>query len=105
MAIPPIEVLAMAPKSQEVTPYKVAQHDKPMHDQSHIGSQLQQEVRHNSQQAVKMSKSENNQYRYDAKEKGNNSFQKNQKKKSKEQQNQDKKKQNEIKLSNFDIRI
>ena len=104
MAIPPIEVLSMAPKSQEVTPYKVAHHQKPMHDQTHIGAQLQQEVRHNNQQTVRMTKSENREYRYDAKEKGNNSYKKNEQKKSKQDKNQ-KKKDQEIKLSNFDIRI
>lgn len=84
MPITRMDVVTMAPKSQEVTTYKVAQHERPMNEQMQLGTQLSKELKHNSMQPVKATRSDNPEYRYDAKEKGNNSYQgkkKNQKKK------------------------
>jgi hypothetical protein len=73
MPITPIEIASMAPKSQEVTHYKVQESQRPMHEQALINSHIKNEIRHNNIQTVKTNQSENKEYRYDAKEKGNNS--------------------------------
>ncbi|MFU0826591.1 MAG: DEAD/DEAH box helicase [Lachnoclostridium sp.] len=74
MSITPIEIATMAPKSQEVTPYKQQEYQKPLNDQLLIGQQLNHQIQKESQQTVRTFKSENQEYRYDAKEKGNNSY-------------------------------
>jgi hypothetical protein len=74
MSITPIEIATMAPKSQEVSIHKVQESQKPMNDQALLSKQFNNEIMHNNSQTVKTIKSDNKEYRYDAKEKGNNSF-------------------------------
>ncbi|MDF2589393.1 MAG: hypothetical protein K0S41_3234 [Anaerocolumna sp.] len=74
MPITPIEIATMAPKSQEVSIYKHHESQKPVNEQIQINHQFNNEIKHNQSQTVKTVKSENKEYRYDAKEKGNNSF-------------------------------
>ena len=104
MAIRPIDMLVMPNRSQEASQHQNANNAKQAHAQGNINAQFSTEVRHNSEQTVKMTKSENNEYRYDAKEKGNSSYHGSQgKKKKKEASSQEQPKQ--IKISNFDMRI
>lgn len=103
MPITPIEVATMAPKSQEASIYKHQENQKPLNEQMVINNQFNNEVKHNSQQTVKTLKGDNNEYRYDAKEKGNSSY-------SGSKQNKKKKKQEEVKKDSYrpgsiDIRI
>ncbi len=87
MPITPIEIATMAPKSQEVTHYKHQESQKPLNEQIVIGQQFNNHIKHDSQQTVQTIKSENKEYRYDAKEKGNNSYSgKKQDKKKKEKE-------------------
>ena len=87
MPITPIEIAAMAPKSQEASHYKQHDSQRPINEQAQISSQIKNEIHHNNIQAVKTNKSENKEYRYDAKEKGNNSYAgSNQKKKQKDKE-------------------
>lgn len=83
MSITPIEIATMAPKSQEVSVHKVQEIQKPMNDQALLSKQFSNEIKQNNSQTVKTIKSENKEYRYDAKEKGNNSFAKSNSKKKK----------------------
>lgn len=104
MAIRPIDMLVMPNRSQEASLQQNANNARQTHAQNTISAQFSTEVRHNSEQTVKMTKSENNEYRYDAKEKGNSSYQgSGGKKKKKEEDSAAASKQ--IKTSNFDIRI
>lgn len=103
MPITPIETAVMAPKSQEASIYKHQENQKPFNEQMVIHQQHDRNVKHNSQQTVKTAKSDNNEYRYDAKEKGSNSY-------SGSKQNKKKKKQEEVTKENYrpgsiDIRI
>lgn len=103
MPITPIEMITMAPKSQEASHYKQNEVQKSFAEQTQLAASYSKEVKHNSQQTIKATKSENNEYRYDAKEKGNGSFsEKENKNKKKDQETGDEK---EIKLSSFDIKI
>jgi hypothetical protein len=74
MPIKPIDIVTMPPKSQEVSIYKQHEVQKPLNEQMHLNNQLNNEIQHNQQQTTKTVKSENREYRYDAKEKGNNSY-------------------------------
>ncbi|ROR30795.1 hypothetical protein EDD66_102450 [Mobilisporobacter senegalensis] len=101
MPISRLDMISMAPKSQEVTQYKQGEASKTFAEHVQIQSGFQKEVIHNSQQAVKSTKSENKEKRYDAKEKGSNSYEGQGTKKEKKES----KDKTEIKLSNFDIKI
>lgn len=104
MAIRPIDMLVMPNRSQEASQQQNANNAKQVHAQESLNAQFNTEIRHNSKQTVKMTKSENNEYRYDAKEKGNSSYQGSQgKKKKQEASSQEKPKP--IKISSFDMRI
>ncbi len=74
MTITPIEIATMAPKSQEASVFKHHESQRPMNEQAQISTQIHNQIQHNQQKAVKTGKSENEDYRYDAKEKGNNSY-------------------------------
>lgn len=74
MPITPIEIAAMAPKSQEVSLYKHQESQKPLNEQIILGQQFNNHIKQDNQQTVKTIKSENKEYLYDAKEKGNNSY-------------------------------
>lgn len=80
MPIRPIDIITMAPKSQEVTSYKHAEDQKPIREQLQINQNFQQTVEHNSQKTVAMSGGDALNFTYDAKEKGNNEYQKKNKK-------------------------
>lgn len=106
MSIRPIDMMVMPNRSQEASQQQNVNNARQVHAQDSIQAQFSTEVRHNSEQTVKMEKSENNEYRYDAKEKGNSSYHGSQgknKKKNKESASSEKEKR--IKMSNFDIRI
>ena len=104
MSIRPIDMAMMPNKSQEVSQIQSAANQKQTHAQEQLGVQYNQNIRHNSQQTVKATKGENNEYRYDAKEKGNNSFSNNKRKKGKQKKEKENDKKS-IGMSNLDIRI
>lgn len=108
MAISPVEMISMAPKSQEASFMKQSEVHKPNVEQQVMTAKMNQEIKHNSTQAVPTKKSNNPEYRYDAKEKGNNSYQgKEQKKKDSKKNEMDKDKKNNSGSSfgRIDIRI
>lgn len=106
MPITPIEVLSMATKSQEASLMKQAEHQKPLSEQVAMSANFKEQLQHKSEQTVATTKSENPEYRYDAKEKGNNSYYRQSKKKSKKEQNdKDTKDKQENQHRGIDIRI
>lgn len=104
MAIRPIDMMVMPNRSQEASLQQGANNAKQTHAQGSINAQFGMEVRHNSEQTVKMTKSENNEYRYDAKEKGNSSYHGSGGKKKKKEEDSSKTPK-QIKISNFDMKI
>ncbi len=105
MSIPPIERVLVPTKSQEASQFQHAQMQKQTHAQEQLGVQYNNMVRHNSEQTVKMTKSENNEYRYDAKEKGNGKFSGKKQGKKKQEQNDTEKEKTQIHISRFDMRV
>ena len=102
MSITPIEIITMVPKSQEASFMKQNEQTRSHNQQQQHEMQFNQTIKQHSSQTVKMSEAEYNQYRYDAKEKGNGQYEADKRKKKKEKEN---KPDPVIKQGNFDIRI
>lgn len=104
MAIGPIEMTGIVTRSQDISLFKQNEDNKPMIDQSNILNNVQKKVQDQNQQVNQADNAEYHEYRYDAKEKGNGSYQDNKNKNKK-----DKKKTDGIvtekKTGGFDIRI
>lgn len=83
MAISPIEMISFVPKSQEASQIKNNEQQKPMNEQMAFANQFKDDIKKNSEQTVASTKSDNPEYRYDAKEGGKNSSYEQQKKKKK----------------------
>lgn len=105
MSIPPIERALVPPKSQEASQIQHAHQQKQTHAQEQLGVQYQSNLQHNSQKTVKMTKSENNEYRYDAKEKGNGKFAGQKKGGSQKKEQEEEQKGKSVPVSGFDMRI
>lgn len=104
MPISPIDFISIAPKSQEVSQLQAGHEDRQAQANEMVNTHYQQQVEHDSRQTVQKSNADNEKYRYDAKEKGNNSYQN--KKNKKKNENKEKESQEEpIKLSSFDVRF
>lgn len=91
MPISPIDFITIAPKSQEASHVQAGHESRQAQANAMVNTQFQQHVEQNSRQAVQKANADNEKYRYDAKEKGNNSEQN--KKKKKNTKNSDKKEQ------------
>lgn len=101
MPISRIDMISIAPKSQEVTQHRQGEISKSFAEHVQIQAGFNKEITHNSQQTVKSTKSENKEKRFDAKEKGSNSYEG----QGTKRQKQESKEETEIKLSSFDIKI
>ncbi|MFA9463808.1 MAG: hypothetical protein ACERKN_05900 [Velocimicrobium sp.] len=102
MPIRPIDMLSMPSRSQEASQVHQAENQKLTHAQEQLGVQYNTNVKHDGKQAVKMSKSENPEYRY-SDGKGNDAREFGQQRGKKKKKEAEKGKK--IKSSNFDIRI
>lgn len=104
MAIGPIEMTGMVTRSQDISLFKQNEDNKPMIDQSNIQVNVQKKVQDQNQQVNNADNAEYHEYRYDAKEKGNGSYQEN-----KNRNKKDKKKEDGTVIvkqsSGFDMRI
>ncbi|BBF42956.1 hypothetical protein lbkm_1642 [Lachnospiraceae bacterium KM106-2] len=92
MPIKPIDMLLMPPKSQEASHQNVAALNKEATTQLQQEHIFQQEIKHNQQQAVKLEKSKENEFRYKDKKHEKQGFNRNgsqHTKEEKEQQEQD----------------
>ena len=94
MPIARIDIMTMAPKTNEATSIKVNQNEKPVKEQVVISDHQQKNIEHNSQQTIRKANADNPAYRYDAKEKGNNAYSNNGKQKKKSNQDEKEKQKN-----------
>jgi hypothetical protein len=103
MPIKPIDIISMPNRTQAVTEIQQEANQRHQQADSQINMSFSKQLKQNSQQPVQTTKSENKEYRYDAKEKGNNtSYNGNSKKKK---QKDEKEEKLEIGTSKFDIKI
>lgn len=104
MALGPIEMNVVVTRSQDISLFKQNEDNKPMLDQGNILQNVQKKVQDQNQQVNQADNAEYHEYRYDAKEKGNGSYQDN-----RDRNKKDKKKSDgtvkEKRSAGFDIRI
>ena len=98
-----VENISMAPKSHEVSLMHQNMLNKEHAMQQNIQGSFEHQIWQNGQQTVKMTKSENKGYLYDAKNKGNGQEERHKRKKQKGEDKEEKNPQ--IKMSSFDIKI
>ncbi len=70
MPIRPIDVM----KTQDVSQYKQIQNQKSQHEQVQISKSFQNLIQAEASKPLETTKSENKEFRYDAKEEGKNSY-------------------------------
>ena len=105
MPIRPIDMISVAPRSQEASHQQINDQQRMTSAQENVVQQFGKHVRNSAEVVVQTSKGEQKEYRYDAKEKGNGKYSGESKKKKKRVDDKDTNKPKEIKLSNFDIKI
>lgn len=99
-------MISIAPRSQEASQQHINEHQRTSAAQSSVAQQFGKHVKDSAEVVTQTLKGEQNEYRYDAKEKGNGSYHGgNRKGNKKKEEEKEKKKTEEIKLSNFDIKI
>lgn len=86
MPIRPIDIM----KSSEVSQYKQLQNNRAQHEQLQLSKNFQDLVQAETSKATETTKSENKEFRYDAKDKGRNSYSGNNKKKPNKDKKDDK---------------
>ncbi len=84
--ITPIEMYTMVPKNQEATHIRAGEQARDMSQQAGTLQSIEQRAVENTQRTTKMSETENPDYRYDAKEKGNGEYSSDGERKKKEQE-------------------
>lgn len=89
MAIGPIEMTGMVTRSQDISLFKQNEDNKPFIDQSNIQVNVQKKVQDQNQQVNNADNAEYHEYRYDAKEKGNGSYQDNRNRNKKDKKKED----------------
>lgn len=104
MPIRPIDMISIAPRSQEASQQHVGDQNKLAHAQENAAQQFSKHVKENAEVVVQSSKGEEKEYRYDAKEKGNGQY-RGSGKKGKKQSKEEQKKSKPDKPSGFDIKI
>lgn len=106
MPITPIDLATIAPKSQETFIAKQPEVQKPVNDQMNANLQTEQKVQKQSDTVVLNRKSENPEYRYDAKDGSGNSASYSGEKKQRNNQPKNQKTELEKKFGQgIDIRI
>jgi hypothetical protein len=102
MSITPIEVI----QSQEATQFKHMESQKTLHEQVEISKSFQEQIRKESSKTTLAEKCDHKEYRFDAKEKGQNGYEHSENKKRKEHKKENTKENNKATRSGgFDILI
>ncbi len=106
--MPPIEMYTMVPKSQEASIVRQHEQNQNQAAQAGITSRIDSAIMQKSQQTVKTAESQKEDYRYDAKEKGNGTYEGNREKKKKDGKDEgkdEKSKDPSARPGGFDVRI
>lgn len=105
MSIKPIVMSGAISRVQDMSTIKQNEDNKGLVDQKNFQTQFSKEIDHHVKQVNTTDKSENKEYRYDAKEKGNGNFYDGQKKKREQEKKEEKDKVRVKNQGGFDIRI
>lgn len=104
MSIRPVDVNGMIQRTQDVSTMKQNEDNKPVMEQRNIQTQFSKETIHHMKQVTHADDTQNQQKRYDAKEKGSNEYVNQQKNKKKEKKTEGKVIEKSA-FSGFDIKI
>ncbi|MBR2410000.1 MAG: hypothetical protein IKB07_13725 [Lachnospiraceae bacterium] len=74
MPITRLDMISMAPKTQEAGTYKQQEVQHPSTQQHNIAGTVQQQARQQETQTVRSNKTENEEQKYDAKERGKGAY-------------------------------
>ncbi len=105
MGVSPIEMSQMFSRTQDISPIKQHEDNKPMLDQNTFQQQFQKQVEDSSRKVIDPNKATQNEYDYDAKKKGNGEYSGNSKKKKHSDKEKEKKEKVPKEQHMFDIRI
>ncbi len=111
MSIRPVDMSGMIQRTQDIGNMKHQEENKPVVEQHNISVHQQKEEENLPHQVQQTGKKEKDGYRYDAREKGSNSYEDNRKKKKKRDEEQDGEPESEGKVffkgrgSSFDMKI
>lgn len=89
MAINPIEVNGMLVRTQDLSAIKQNEDNRAILQQGNVANSVVKKMQEKHEQVVNAEKTEYNEYRYDAKEKGNGSYQGNRRKKENKEKEED----------------
>lgn len=111
MPIRPIDMISIAPRSQEASHQQTSDQNRLNHAHQNMADQFSKHVKDEAEVVIQTSKGEQQEYRYDAKEKGNGTYRGNSGKKDKKQKKEEQKEhkgENKVGAtpkSSFDIKI
>ena len=104
MQITRLDMVSMAPKTQEAGTYKQQEIQHPTTQQHNIAGTVQQQARQQETQTVRSGKTENEEQKYDAKERGKGAYEGSSDKK-KEQEKKEEEQRMRMRGSTFDITV
>lgn len=105
MSIRPIDMITIAPKSQEVSQVHYNEMRGREHAENAVSQNFRRTEEHNNQRTVESAKSETDNYRFDAKEGSGNSYNHNKKNKKQNKKKEDNNCPKSPYSSGFDIMI
>ena len=105
MSIRPADISGMIQRTQDVSNIKQNEDNKPIVQQYNIGVQKQKQDERMARQVSSTEKKENEGFRYDAKEKGSNSYEGKREKKGQKKEKKDGKVLPKTTSGGFDIKI
>ncbi len=105
MGVSPIEMSQMFSRTQDISPIKQHEDNKPLLDQNTFQHQFQKQVEDHSRKVIDPNKATQDEYDYDAKKKGNGEYSGNSKKKKRSNKEKDEKDKEPGEKRGFDIRI
>lgn len=99
-------MITVAPRSMEASQQHLQEQHKTENAQSNVAQQFVRHTKENAEVVIQTSKGEQQEYRYDAKEKGNGTYSKSKGRARKaKKKDKEKKEAEDIKRSSFDIKI
>lgn len=104
MPITRLDMISMAPKTQEAGSYKQQEIQHANSQQNNISGTVQQQARQNETQTVRSNKTENEEQKYDAKDRGKGAYGGSSEKR-KEQEKKEEEQRMRMRGSTFDITV
>lgn len=105
MPITRLDMISMAPKTQEAGAYKQQEVQHPANQQQQIAGTVQQQARTQETRTVRSNKTENEEQKYDAKERGKGAYGGSSGQRKKEEEKKEEERRMRMRGSTFDITV